>query len=155
MSDWLRIGDAERERAAAALGEHFAQGRLTFDEHSERLEKIWGARTEADLAPLFRDLPAPHPAPPAWAGPAPVTPRGPRRRGLRGLSTPLLVLLAVVAVVVVLENLPLVLLAVGIWWLFSLKHRSRQRRESGAQQWHAYAHGCGRTQPSRSQTGWH
>ena len=28
----LRIGHADRDAAAAALGEHFAQGRLTFDE---------------------------------------------------------------------------------------------------------------------------
>lgn len=53
----LRIGDAERERAAADLGEHFAQGRLTADEHAERLEQVWVAKTQAELGPLFRDLP--------------------------------------------------------------------------------------------------
>lgn len=53
----LRIGDAERERAAADLGEHFAQGRLTADEHAERLEHVWVAKTQAELVPLFRDLP--------------------------------------------------------------------------------------------------
>jgi hypothetical protein len=57
VTEQLRIGDAERERAAADLGEHFAQGRLTADEHAERLELVWAARTQADLVPLFRDLP--------------------------------------------------------------------------------------------------
>jgi Domain of unknown function (DUF1707) len=29
---YVRVGDADRDAAAAALGEHFAQGRLTLDE---------------------------------------------------------------------------------------------------------------------------
>jgi hypothetical protein len=62
VNDRLRIGDAERESAARELGEHFALGRITADEHSERLEQIWSARTTADLTPAFRDLPRPHPA---------------------------------------------------------------------------------------------
>ena len=64
MNDRLRIGDADREAAAHELGEHFALGRITADEHAERLEQIWGARTAADLAPVFRDLPRPAPARP-------------------------------------------------------------------------------------------
>ena len=60
MSDeHLRIGDAERERAATALGEHYAQGRITAEEHTERLEQVWAARTRAELQPVFRDLPGP------------------------------------------------------------------------------------------------
>jgi hypothetical protein len=59
VNDRLRIGDAEREAAASELGEHFALGRITVDEHSERLEQIWSARTAADLTPAFRDLPRP------------------------------------------------------------------------------------------------
>jgi Flp pilus assembly protein TadB len=59
VNDQLRIGDAEREGAARELGEHFAMGRITADEHGERLEQIWSARTAADLAPAFRDLPRP------------------------------------------------------------------------------------------------
>lgn len=57
MDEHLRIGDAERERAAAELGEHYAQGRLTTDEHAERLDRVWAARTRADLGPVFADLP--------------------------------------------------------------------------------------------------
>ena len=57
----LRIGDRDRESAVAALGEHFAQGRLTKDEYDERSDAAWTARTAADLRPLFADLPATRP----------------------------------------------------------------------------------------------
>jgi ferric-dicitrate binding protein FerR (iron transport regulator) len=62
MNERLRISDAEREAAAHELGEHFALGRITAEEHAERLEQVWAARTSADLAPAFRDLPRPQPA---------------------------------------------------------------------------------------------
>ena len=58
----IRLSDAEREAAAADLGEHFAQGRLTADEHAERLEQVWGAKTRGEIAPIFRDLPSPYAA---------------------------------------------------------------------------------------------
>ena len=58
MSDQeLRISDAEREQAAADLGEHYAQGRITTEEHRERLDQIWAARTRRELGPVFADLP--------------------------------------------------------------------------------------------------
>lgn len=137
MTDWLRIGDAEREQAAAALGEHFALGRLTMEEHSERLERVWSARTEADLVPLFRDLPPPYPAPAGrggWSAPAPVAAGGRRTAGpglLRHVPGPLLVVLAVVAVVAVLSHLPLLLLGVGIWWLCAAKQGSHRSSHTG------------------------
>lgn len=53
----LRIGDAERDQAAASLGEHFASGRLDHEEHAERLTAVFAARTWGDLTPIFRDLP--------------------------------------------------------------------------------------------------
>ena len=58
----IRLSDAEREAAAADLGEHFAQGRLTADEHAERLEQVWAAKTRGEVAPIFRDLPSPYAA---------------------------------------------------------------------------------------------
>ena len=48
----IRLSDAEREAAAADLGEHFAQGRLTADEHAERLEQVWSAKTRGEVAPI-------------------------------------------------------------------------------------------------------
>src|SRR6266536_3532418 len=81
VSRELRIGTAERERAAADLGEHLSAGRLTTEEFGERVQRAYAARTAADLGPLFSDLPDLRPAP------------APRRRGdLR----PVLVLLVVV-----------------------------------------------------------
>ena len=53
----IRIGDAERDSAAAALGEHYAAGRLTKDEYDERIDRVWAAKYEDDLIPLFSDLP--------------------------------------------------------------------------------------------------
>ena len=45
----LRIGDAERDRAIAALGDHFAAGRLTSEEFDQRLDKALQARFNDDL----------------------------------------------------------------------------------------------------------
>jgi Domain of unknown function (DUF1707)/Transcriptional regulator PadR-like family len=53
----LRIGDADREAAAAALAEHYAQGRLTLDELLARLDAAFAATTRGELAPATRDLP--------------------------------------------------------------------------------------------------
>ena len=53
----VRAGDADRDAAAAALGEHFAQGRLTLDELSSRLEATLTATTHGELSEAARDLP--------------------------------------------------------------------------------------------------
>jgi Domain of unknown function (DUF1707)/Cell wall-active antibiotics response 4TMS YvqF len=53
----LRISDADRDRAASILNEAFADGRLTPEEHSERLDGIYAAKTQADIVPLVSDLP--------------------------------------------------------------------------------------------------
>lgn len=57
----LRASDDERDRTAALLGDALASGRLTVDEHSERLEAVYAARTRGELDPLTADLPAPAP----------------------------------------------------------------------------------------------
>ena len=53
----LRAGDADRDATAAALGEHFAQGRLTFDELLARLDAAFTATTQSEIAQTTRDLP--------------------------------------------------------------------------------------------------
>jgi hypothetical protein len=53
----LRIGDAEREAAAAELREHYAHGRLTLEEFNERLDGVFNAKTQSDLSRLTADLP--------------------------------------------------------------------------------------------------
>lgn len=118
MTPGLRIGDAERERAQAALGDHYAAGRLDHAEYTERLDAIWTARTHADLAPLFADLPGPDAvsAPRAWSTPADRGVPAYRRRR-RGVPVPVAVLLVVLAAVVVTAHLPLVLLGLAAWFL--------------------------------------
>jgi DNA-binding MarR family transcriptional regulator len=53
----VRAGDADRDAAAAALGEHFAQGRLTLDELDARLDATLTATTHGELSEAARDLP--------------------------------------------------------------------------------------------------
>jgi hypothetical protein len=57
----LRIGDAERRAAMAALDAHLEAGRLDGTEYGERSASASVARTVDDLRPLFVDLPPPHP----------------------------------------------------------------------------------------------
>jgi hypothetical protein len=57
----LRVGDAEREAALKALGEHMSVGRLNVDEYGERAAQVTAAKTRGDLTQLFADLPQPHP----------------------------------------------------------------------------------------------
>jgi hypothetical protein len=53
----LRVGDADRDATAAALGEHFARGRLTFDELIARLDAAFTATMRSEIAQTTRDLP--------------------------------------------------------------------------------------------------
>ena len=52
----LRASDADRDRVAGLLGEALADGRLTADEHRERIEILYASRTLDELAPLTADL---------------------------------------------------------------------------------------------------
>jgi DNA-binding PadR family transcriptional regulator len=54
---YVRAGDADRDAAAVALGEHFAQGRLTAGELDARLEATLTATTHGELSQAVRDLP--------------------------------------------------------------------------------------------------
>ena len=57
MNDHLRVGDAERDHAAALLRAQFAAGRLTPDEFDDRLSAALGAVTFAELDRILDDLP--------------------------------------------------------------------------------------------------
>jgi hypothetical protein len=52
----LRASDADRDSAAAVLNEALADGRLTADEHAERLNTLYAARTHAEIEPVLDDL---------------------------------------------------------------------------------------------------
>ncbi|GAB2818168.1 hypothetical protein GCM10022221_15040 [Actinocorallia aurea] len=53
----LRASDADRDEVAELLGAAMAEGRLSPEEHTERLELLYAAKTYAELAPLTADLP--------------------------------------------------------------------------------------------------
>src|SRR5215831_10555442 len=98
--DRIRISDADRERVAARLREHFAQGRLSPDELDERISAALTAKTIGDLRPIMADLPDPAPVAPQprqsrpWAmRRAPVYRRGPR-------LLPLVILVLIAALVI-------------------------------------------------------
>lgn len=96
MDDRFRTSDADRDRVAARLREHFAEGRLTHEELDERLTAALSAKTYGDLRHVLADLPEPGPVlasdrpSPRPAGPCPVV----IRRGPRLLPLALLVLAA-------------------------------------------------------------
>ncbi|NPD05519.1 DUF1707 domain-containing protein [Nocardioides sp. zg-1308] len=105
----MRIADSDRERAMADLAEHYAEGRLDHEEYDERLDAIWTARTRADLAVLFSDLPRPRAAqPPARRAPQPRPGRS---------RVPLLPVLAVLIVLSVLTGAPFWLLVFPLMFL--------------------------------------
>jgi Domain of unknown function (DUF1707) len=59
MDDRIRASDADRERIAARLREHYAEGRLTSEELDERVTAALSAKTLGDLRHLMADLPEP------------------------------------------------------------------------------------------------
>lgn len=123
----MRAADADREAAGAALRRHYAEGRISTDELSERLDHTYRAKTYGDLDVAFADLP-PRPAPvaPMPAGPAPA----------RRHSSPVLVCAVAVALVVtafsaVVSAHALWLLWVLLWLAFARSRRwslARRRR---------------------------
>jgi uncharacterized protein DUF1707 len=115
MDPHLRLSDADRDRAAAELSEHYAEGRLDAEEHAERLDAIWTARTRADLDPIFEDLPRP----------APERPGRGRPRGRR--SVPFVPIAAVLIVLSILTHLPFWILIFFIGCGFFARRRVHAR----------------------------
>jgi hypothetical protein len=68
----VRASDTDRERVATQLRGHMADGRLTLDELSERLDAAYRARTVGELEEITRDLPAAGVAMPAASGRTPT-----------------------------------------------------------------------------------
>jgi len=54
----LRASDADRDKVAEVLREALAEGRLTPEEHSDRIDRVYHARTLGELEPITADLPA-------------------------------------------------------------------------------------------------
>lgn len=125
----LRVGDAERDEAAAALGEHFAQGRLSREEYDDRLAAAFAAKTGGELQSLFRDLPAPRPGTPIRV--AAARPRPGRPRGFRLPLFPLFLVL--IGLAIVLDAWWVLFIGLGV--AFCLRSSRRQRA------WRHMSHG--------------
>jgi hypothetical protein len=123
----VRIGTAEREAAASALSEHFAAGRLDRDELEERLDRAYAAKTEADLGPLFQDLP--RPALPVAAA-EPHRAAGPGRS--TGRSALLIAVLAFALVWMAVVRFPPFFLIPLVWIFVARGHRGRRGGPWGA-----------------------
>jgi Flp pilus assembly protein TadB len=151
MNDHIRVSDADRERVADRLREHFAEGRLSSDELDERIAATLSAKTFAELRRVTADLPEPEPAqaqgqgqgrgrpyPPPWVGR-----RGfaMRRRGPRLLPLVLLLLIAalvipgagwlLVAFVKVVLVFWLVATVAAIFAAARFRRHVRRQRQSG------------------------
>ncbi|WP_017615202.1 DUF1707 SHOCT-like domain-containing protein [Nocardiopsis salina] len=68
----MRASDADRDAVANRLRDALAEGRLDLDEHNERLESTYRAKTVGELVPLTEDLPD-SPSESALAQPSPGT----------------------------------------------------------------------------------
>jgi DUF1707 SHOCT-like domain len=53
---YLRASDADREQVATLLSTAYAEGRLSREEHDERVDQLMEAKTFDDLIPITRDL---------------------------------------------------------------------------------------------------
>jgi hypothetical protein len=99
----LRVSDADRDRAIAELSEHYQAGRLTTEEFEDRTGRALQARTSADLAALFTDLPR-RQAPVTSA--AASAPASPGRSWPARMPVVPFAILAVVAVLALLSGHP-------------------------------------------------
>ena len=88
----LRVSDADRDRAAAELSEHFQTGRLTQEEFEDRSGRALQARTGRELSGLFTDLPQ-------GAAPATVS-AGSVRRARRVPLAPVIIACVMAAIIV-------------------------------------------------------
>ena len=52
----LRASDADRDQVATLLSAAYAEGRLSREEHDERIDQLMAAKTFDDLLPITRDL---------------------------------------------------------------------------------------------------
>ena len=116
----MLASDGDRDAAARVLREAFADGRLTADEHGERVRAAYAARAWPELARLTADLPDPADATgPVVAG----APRGPDRCLLCAL----------------LIACP----PAGIAWLLASRHRARALQQRAVIAAGAWSSGTG------------
>ena len=125
-ADLLRVGDAERQQAVTALGEHYAAGRLDQAEYDTRIQTAYAARTRVDLQGLFGDLPEPVPFRPAghqvgWQAGRDARDR-PRHRSGRPVI-PVIMAIAIFLGVSLLVHFPVVPLLFLLIWIGAGRRR--------------------------------
>jgi hypothetical protein len=72
----LRASDIDRDQVVDVLREALMSGRLTQDEHGDRLEQALQAKTLGELEPITRDLVVPGQAAPIASSPVPSASTG-------------------------------------------------------------------------------
>jgi hypothetical protein len=118
----IRISSAERDDAVTALAVHRSSGRLTHDDHSDRLRRAQQATTREEIEALFDDLPAPHPDLSGAVSPRPPAVVNPEWPGGR-VGTRASRVMDVIGVLSLLAGLPLAIIftaVAGAWWTFLL-----------------------------------
>ncbi|HEX4658318.1 MAG TPA: DUF1707 domain-containing protein [Streptosporangiaceae bacterium] len=150
MDDRIRVSDADRERVAGRLREHFAQGRLSTEELDERISAALSAKTFGDLRRIMADLPEPALVPPQAGRSAPwaARPGAVFGRGPRILPLALLALIATLVIpgagwvfLAFLQVILLLWLVACVAGLFAMARFRRhwRRWQSGAgTYWHQY-----------------
>jgi Domain of unknown function (DUF1707) len=98
----MRVSDADRDRAIAELSEHYQAGRITTEEFEDRSGRALQARTTADLADLFTDLPR-RQAPTTGAATS-TAPASPARAWPARVPVAPVTILAVIAVLALLSG---------------------------------------------------
>ncbi|ALG13654.1 DUF1707 SHOCT-like domain-containing protein [Kibdelosporangium phytohabitans] len=150
----IRVGDAEREEALRALGDHMSAGRLDIDEYGERTARVAASKTRGDLLELFKDLPAPKPTfiaqpvvqpqaqpVPAMPGPAPPQRWSGSRTALKTYAAliPVVWVLAVMAFFVVkvpfVFLLPVFVMIAGARMWGADWHEERRNQRRHREQW--------------------
>jgi Domain of unknown function (DUF1707) len=58
-----KASDADRERFAKQLNQHYAEGRLSDEDYQARIDRVFAARTLIELYSIISDLPHPGPTP--------------------------------------------------------------------------------------------
>ena len=124
----LRVSDADRDRAIAGLSEHFQAGRLTADEFEERTGRALAARTAADLAALFTDLPRQQRTVPA-ASPVPAG-AGPHLPA-RPQVTPIAIIAIIVAAAIISGHPGLIVLVPVVALIIVRRLTGTARRHRG------------------------
>lgn len=127
----LRASTEEREATVHALSDAMADGRLSSEEHSERVSAAYAARYRHELAALIADLPGartpqPQEGAPGTTPPPLMTPPG-------RLGAPV-VLLAVLAGFLLVHSWAWgfgpswLLIGLGVWLVVRARRRGRMRR---------------------------